>query len=69
MAGYVLGAPLGRGGFGRVFAARREEDEQDVALKVLEPLAGERLGRELEALRRIGPRRAAAAGRDHDPRR
>ncbi|WNZ59027.1 protein kinase [Myxococcus sp. MxC21-1] len=55
MAGYVLGAPLGRGGFGRVFAARREVDGLDVALKVLEPLAGERLGRELEALRRIGP--------------
>lgn len=53
--GHVLGAPLGRGGFGRVFAARREVDGQDVALKVLEPLAGERLGRELEALRRIGP--------------
>ncbi|WIG97845.1 protein kinase [Myxococcus sp. SDU36] len=55
VAGYVLGAPLGRGGFGRVFAARHEVDGQDVALKVLEPLAGERLGRELEALRRIGP--------------
>ncbi|NOJ78342.1 protein kinase [Myxococcus xanthus] len=55
VAGHVLGAPLGRGGFGRVFAARREVDGLDVALKVLEPLAGERLGRELEALRRIGP--------------
>ncbi|WP_426752751.1 protein kinase domain-containing protein [Myxococcus sp. Y35] len=53
--GYVLGEALGRGGFGRVFSARREHDGHEVALKVLEPLAGERLSRELEALRRIGP--------------
>ncbi|WP_239988936.1 serine/threonine-protein kinase [Corallococcus macrosporus] len=55
MRGYVLGEPLGRGGFGRVFSARRQVDGQEVALKVLEPLAGERLERELEALRRVGP--------------
>ncbi|WP_370642028.1 protein kinase [Myxococcus sp. AS-1-15] len=46
---------MGRGGFGRVLAARRESDGRPVALKVLEPLAAERLARELEALRRIGP--------------
>ncbi|MCP3065237.1 protein kinase [Myxococcus sp. K38C18041901] len=46
---------MGRGGFGRVLAARRESDGRPVALKVLEPLAVERLARELEALRRIGP--------------
>ncbi|NTX64233.1 protein kinase [Myxococcus sp. CA051A] len=53
--GYQLGAALGRGGFGRVHAARRDADGRQVALKVLEPLASERLTRELEALRRIGP--------------
>ncbi|WP_240356241.1 MULTISPECIES: serine/threonine-protein kinase [Myxococcus] len=53
--GYHVGRALGRGGFGRVHAARREVDGRHVALKVLEPLASERLARELEALRRIGP--------------
>ncbi|MCP3137609.1 serine/threonine-protein kinase [Pyxidicoccus xibeiensis] len=53
--GFAVGAALGRGGFGRVFAARREEDGREVALKVLEPLASERLEREVEALRRLGP--------------
>ncbi|XXF75236.1 protein kinase [Myxococcaceae bacterium GXIMD 01537] len=47
--------PLGHGGFARVYAARREKDSREVALKVLHPLAVERLGREREALRRIGP--------------
>ncbi|MFY1829194.1 protein kinase domain-containing protein [Myxococcus fulvus] len=53
--GYERGVSVGRGGFGRVLAARRESDGRPVALKVLEPLAVERLARELEALRRIGP--------------
>jgi tetratricopeptide (TPR) repeat protein len=53
--GYAVAGPLGRGGFGRVFSARREADGREVALKVLEPLASERLEREVEALRRIGP--------------
>ncbi|MCP3164320.1 serine/threonine-protein kinase [Myxococcus qinghaiensis] len=53
--GYHVGRALGRGGFGRVHAARRDADGRQVALKVLEPLASERLARELEALRRIGP--------------
>ncbi len=55
VTGYTVGAPLGRGGFGRVFSALRAEDGREVALKVLEPLASERLEREVEALRRIGP--------------
>nr|WP_240359711.1 serine/threonine-protein kinase [Pyxidicoccus trucidator] len=55
MTGFTLRGPLGRGGFGRVFSAIREEDGREVALKVLEPLASERLEREVEALRRIGP--------------
>lgn len=53
--GYHVGRALGRGGFGRVHSARRDADGRRVALKVLEPLASERLARELEALRRIGP--------------
>jgi tetratricopeptide (TPR) repeat protein len=53
--GFTVGGPLGRGGFGRVYSARREVDGAEVALKVLEPLASERLEREVEALRRIGP--------------
>ena len=58
--GFRVRGPLGRGGFGRVFAAEREADGHEVALKVLEPHATERLGRELEALRRIGPPAAPA---------
>ncbi|QSQ25328.1 protein kinase [Pyxidicoccus parkwayensis] len=53
--GFTVGGPLGRGGFGRVFSAHRDTDGREVALKVLEPLASERLEREVEALRRIGP--------------
>ncbi|NMO14427.1 protein kinase [Pyxidicoccus fallax] len=53
--GFAVVDPLGRGGFGRVFSARREADGREVALKVLEPLASERLEREVEALRRVGP--------------
>ena len=55
VTGFTVGGPLGRGGFGRVFSARRKEDGREVALKVLAPLTSERLEREVEALRRIGP--------------
>src|SRR5688500_993198 len=55
VAGFEGLTPLGHGGFARVYAARREADGRDVALKVLQPLAADRLGRELDALRLIGP--------------
>ncbi len=55
VAGFEGLTPLGHGGFARVYAARREVDGRDVALKVLQPLAADRLGRELDALRLIGP--------------
>lgn len=53
--GFEALAPLGHGGFSRVYSARRAADGREVALKVLQPLAAERLGREVDALRHIGP--------------
>ncbi|MCP3103526.1 serine/threonine-protein kinase [Myxococcus sp. K15C18031901] len=63
--GFTLDAPLGRGGFGRVYAATRHGDGRRVALKVLESLALERLPREVEALRRTGPPAAPALLGEH----
>ena len=53
--GYVSTAPLGTGGFSQVLAARREEDGQEVALKVALGPFTERFAREASALRRAGP--------------
>jgi tetratricopeptide (TPR) repeat protein len=58
--GYALGALLGRGGFGVVWAAEREHDQLPVAIKVVSGAGGSAAGllrfeRELEALRTIGP--------------
>jgi eukaryotic-like serine/threonine-protein kinase len=48
-------APLGAGGFSRVFLATREADGREVAFKVaLGPFA-DRFAREAAALRRVGP--------------
>ncbi|NNM45304.1 protein kinase domain-containing protein [Knoellia koreensis] len=54
--GYRLGEPLGRGGTGGVWAATRERDQRDVAVKVV-PLVGEDDGaqaaRELAVLAQV----------------
>ncbi|MEW5852913.1 MAG: serine/threonine-protein kinase [Myxococcota bacterium] len=57
--GYRLREPVGEGGVGTVFAATRESDGMDVALKVLrsglvdEPQAAARFQREAETLRTL----------------
>ncbi|MCY1082921.1 serine/threonine-protein kinase [Archangium lansingense] len=53
--GFQLQALIGAGGFSRVFSARREEDGQEVALKVALGPFSARFAREAAALRRIGP--------------
>lgn len=58
IGGYELVGRIGGGGFGDVYAATRIHDGLAVAIKVARrdrALAGERLGRELAALRAIGP--------------
>ncbi|MCE9673556.1 serine/threonine-protein kinase [Myxococcus stipitatus] len=66
--GFQVESALGRGGFGRVYAARRLVDGRRVALKVLEAHATERLPREVEALRRVGPPAAPALLGEHRDR-
>ena len=61
---YRLGAPLGAGGAGRVFAARDAFHERDVAIKVLHPGVGSRGGR--DALARFA-REARLAGAIEHP--
>src|SRR5512132_735820 len=56
--GYETRGLLGRGGFGTVFAAVREDDRRPVAIKLAhhsDALAGRRLLQEMAALRSIGP--------------
>jgi eukaryotic-like serine/threonine-protein kinase len=56
--GYETRGILGRGGFGTVFAARREDDGQPVAIKLAHyghAVAGRHLLQEMAALRAIGP--------------
>ena len=56
--GYETRGVLGRGGFGTVFAAVREEDRRPVAIKIAhhgDAMAGRRLLQEMAALRAIGP--------------
>ncbi|MBM7112160.1 protein kinase [Archangium primigenium] len=56
--GLRLGAPLGTGGFSRVYGAVREADGREVALKVSREASrgdfSERFAREAAALRRVG---------------
>ena len=55
LPGLRFQAPLGAGGFSRVFLATRETDGREVAFKVaLGPFA-DRFAREAVALRRVGP--------------
>ena len=56
--GYETRGVLGRGGFGTVFAARREDDGHRVAIKLAhygDAVAGRHLLQEMAALRAIGP--------------
>lgn len=63
--GYSLGARLGQGGNGRVYAARDLETQAPVAVKVLspgllsDPLARDRLRREFAAMTQLGHRNIA----------
>ena len=62
---YVLGAPLGAGGMGAVYAARDPELDRDVAIKVLRPgVAGDdapgRLLREAQVMARLSHRNVVA---------
>ncbi|ATB30247.1 serine/threonine-protein kinase PknK [Melittangium boletus] len=53
--GLQFRAPLGAGGFSRVFLATREEDGREVAFKVALGNFSGRFAREAAALRRVGP--------------
>jgi len=53
--GFSIGTVLGGGGFARVFAARRDSDGQELALKVSNRRGDERLVREAETLKRLDP--------------
>ncbi|WP_343211147.1 serine/threonine-protein kinase PknK [Archangium violaceum] len=55
MPGFQFRAPLGSGGFSRVFSALSEEDGREVALKVALGPFSARFAREAAALRRVGP--------------
>jgi serine/threonine protein kinase/tetratricopeptide (TPR) repeat protein len=53
--GYAGWSRLGQGGFARVYAARRECDGRDVAVKLALRRGDPRFAREANALRRLGP--------------
>jgi len=56
--GFQIEGVLGRGGFGTVYAARRQTDGVKAAIKVArreQPSAGVKLSREADALRAVGP--------------
>ena len=56
--GFTCGEPLGQGGAGVVWAARRDEDGAAAAIKVAHgaaPVLVERFRREVDALARVGP--------------
>jgi tetratricopeptide (TPR) repeat protein len=58
LAGFTVVSLLGRGGFGAVWEARPEDGSAPVAIKVAhatDPDTARRLGREAEALARVGP--------------
>jgi hypothetical protein len=58
LPGYEVDAPLGHGGYGAVWAARRSADGREVALKighVGHGVAVARFRREADALARVGP--------------
>src|SRR5262245_59281780 len=54
LPGFRLFAPLGRGGFATVYAARRESDGLEVAIKIAHVPDDERFRREDWALRQVG---------------
>jgi len=62
LAGFTFGEPLGQGGFAVVWAAVRDADQAEVALKIghrASPDGVDRFRRELDALERVGPPHAA----------